>query len=155
MSKMSYETSENYLGRSKFNCDCLENADMWISGTSANPGRIFLKCAMHKVKKYKSQHTCLRSFDSFFLCSAFSNFQISCLDSIQRCNFFAWEDEVSERNKGGKKQATGVGDTHRPSKKPNGHDQLDEIRLELVSIRYILTVILVCCLWVAARLWSV
>jgi hypothetical protein len=49
VSKMVYESNGGYLGNSKYLCHCNQPADLWKSGTEANPGRIFIKCGMVKV----------------------------------------------------------------------------------------------------------
>lgn len=54
-SSMSANVSDritSYLGFSKFTCYCDEPADLLRSGTSENPGRLFLKCGMEKRCKY-------------------------------------------------------------------------------------------------------
>ncbi|KAM0878947.1 hypothetical protein ACQ4PT_034582 [Festuca glaucescens] len=52
MSASASESSTAYLCFSKFPCYCGESADLWRSGTSENPGRLFLKCGMEKRCKY-------------------------------------------------------------------------------------------------------
>jgi hypothetical protein len=50
MSGNASESSSAYLGISKFACYCGESADLWRSGTAENPGWLFLKCGMEKVR---------------------------------------------------------------------------------------------------------
>lgn len=49
MSKTCYDRSSAYVGYSKFPCFCGEAADLWQSGTTENPGRLFVKCGCEKV----------------------------------------------------------------------------------------------------------
>jgi hypothetical protein len=37
---------------SKFSCHCGELADLWRSRTTDNPGRLFIKCGMAKVRSF-------------------------------------------------------------------------------------------------------
>jgi hypothetical protein len=52
VSKLSYETSIAYLGVSKFCCYYGEGGDLWRSGTTANMGRLFVKCGMEQVNDF-------------------------------------------------------------------------------------------------------
>jgi hypothetical protein len=88
------DRSTAYLGFSKFPCYCDEPADLWRSGTSENPGRLFLKCGMEKVSGVEVFGSALFLFFCFLPIIFFC---LSILMFTQRCKYWFWEDEVSAR----------------------------------------------------------
>jgi hypothetical protein len=153
MSSMSGHVSDRstaYLGFSKFPCYCDEPADLWRSGTSENPGRLFLKCGMEKVSGVEVFGSALFLFFCFLPIIFFC---LSILMFTQRCKYWFWEDEVSARSNRSQNVRKGLDSTN-PSRLFSSSKVLQgikDVQSELLLVRIVLIALVVAVGWIASR----